>query len=360
MASLTADRFGFSVRFTVPGQPRRRVRLSGMGQDRAGLARHHVEVLIRARKLVQPVPVMTLDWLYRSGPPNLQQALAESGVLDNRRLLGDAGRAWILERIGAANHPKRVEACERLLDSLIDALGDVELESITHEQLSEWAREIDGAENTVTGYVRLAQQLFAWTVEQRLLSTSPAAELQGVYVASDKLVEVSAETVRQLMEIVDPELRLFLALARWGGLRLAEIPRLMAEDVDWAKGELSVRESKRAKSGYSRRLIPLFDELKGPLLQLQGNQQLVMPALARLSQSGVTDRVERAAGQLGIKLWPRPWQNMRATRETELIRENPENIVDVCKWIGNSPQVALKHYAIARSSALRRAAGEAT
>lgn len=359
MASLTADKYGFALRFQMPGQPRRKVRLTGWGAERAELAKHHVEVLLRAHKLRQPVPVLTLDWLYHSGPPNLQAALAAAEVLEDRRLLGDAGRAWILARIKAANVEKRIDKCERVLDSLVASLGDVELESITHEQLTEWAHELDGAENTVTDFIRLAQQLFGWAVRERLLSASPAAELQSSYVTSDKLVEVSAETVRRLMAAADPELRAFLALARWGGLRLAEIPRVMAEDIDWDKGEITVRESKRAKSGYTRRLIPLFPELRAPLLELRSHPDLIMPTLAALSQSGVSDRVERIAEQLNVELWPRLWQNMRATRESELIRENPAGLVEVCKWIGNSPQVALKHYAIAQAGAFRRAAGEA-
>ena len=339
-----------------------KVRLTGWGAERAENAKHHVDVLLRARKLHQPVPVVTLDWLYHNAPLNLQQALAKSGVLENRRSLGDAGRSWILARIKAGNVTKRVEKCERVLDSLIDHLGDIELEAISADALSDWASELDGAENTIADYVRLAQQMLAWCVRERLLVVSPAAGLSAAYITSDRLVEVSAESVRAVMDATsDVELPLFLALARWGGLRLAEIPRVSAEDIDWSRSELTVRESKRAKSGYTRRLIPIFPELRHPLevAQAFAVSGLLMPSLADLSQSGVTDRVERIATRLGIPMWPRPWQNMRATRESELMRQHPDKIVDVCKWIGNSPAVALKHYAIAQANAYRRAAGEA-
>ena len=37
-----------------------------------------------------------------------------------------------------------------------------------------------------------------------------------------------------------------------------------------------------------------------------------------------------------------PFQNMRASRQTELEQKFPTYVV--CKWLGNTPHVALKHY----------------
>jgi hypothetical protein len=40
---------------------------------------------------------------------------------------------------------------------------------------------------------------------------------------------------------------------------------------------------------------------------------------------------------------PKLFHNLRASRESELMREY--DLATVCKWIGNSPVVAGKHYA---------------
>ena len=48
--------------------------------------------------------------------------------------------------------------------------------------------------------------------------------------------------------------------------------------------------------------------------------------------------IERA----GLKPWPKLFQNMRASRQTELEETFPTHVV--CKWMGNSPKVAQKHY----------------
>src|SRR5262249_42219374 len=50
----------------------------------------------------------------------------------------------------------------------------------------------------------------------------------------------------------------------------------------------------------------------------------------------------RYVRRAGLKPWPKLFQNMRATRETELAQDYPLHVV--CEWIGNSKAVATKHY----------------
>ena len=44
----------------------------------------------------------------------------------------------------------------------------------------------------------------------------------------------------------------------------------------------------------------------------------------------------------GLKPWPKPFQNLRSTRETELADQFPIQVV--CDWIGNTEAIASKHY----------------
>ena len=44
----------------------------------------------------------------------------------------------------------------------------------------------------------------------------------------------------------------------------------------------------------------------------------------------------------GLAPWPKLFQNLRSTRETDLAEEHPIQVV--CAWIGNSPRIAAKHY----------------
>lgn len=46
--------------------------------------------------------------------------------------------------------------------------------------------------------------------------------------------------------------------------------------------------------------------------------------------------------RVGLKPWPKTFQNLRSTRETELAEEYPLHVVTA--WLGNSEPVAAKHY----------------
>jgi len=50
----------------------------------------------------------------------------------------------------------------------------------------------------------------------------------------------------------------------------------------------------------------------------------------------------RIISRAGLSAWPRLFHNLRASRETELVREHPIHVV--CAWIGNSERVARRHY----------------
>jgi hypothetical protein len=66
-------------------------------------------------------------------------------------------------------------------------------------------------------------------------------------------------------------------------------------------------------------------------------------------------QLERIINKAGLKRWPKLFQNLRSTRETELAERWPEHVV--CAWIGNSKAVAREHYLQVTEEHLERAAG---
>ena len=66
--------------------------------------------------------------------------------------------------------------------------------------------------------------------------------------------------------------------------------------------------------------------------------------------------MKRIIEKAGLEPWSKLFQNCRSTRETELFKMTGGNVKAVCSWIGNSPQVAMAHYAQLTEADMKEAA----
>lgn len=51
---------------------------------------------------------------------------------------------------------------------------------------------------------------------------------------------------------------------------------------------------------------------------------------------------EKIIRRAGLQPWPKLFQNLRASRETELVESYPVQVVT--SWLGNTPNIAMRHY----------------
>jgi integrase len=136
------------------------------------------------------------------------------------------------------------------------------------------------------------------------------------------------------------------ALARYGGLRCpSELVTLKWSDIDRKKGRFVVYETKR-KRHVETRETPLFPELR-PFLEAcfraKDRDAIKVVTRVRCTKTNLRTQMERILERAGIKQWPKLFQNLRSTRETELVQQgHPVHVV--CTWLGNTPKVAEKHY----------------
>ncbi|NBP81103.1 site-specific integrase [bacterium] len=139
----------------------------------------------------------------------------------------------------------------------------------------------------------------------------------------------------------DNEWRLIFALSRFGGLRCpSETLELKWRDIDWEGGRIVIRESKT-----KMRTIPLFPEVRTYLeLAFDAAPEGAEYVIQRYRGANCNLRTQllRILTRVGLSAWPRLFHNLRASRETELVREYPIHVV--CAWIGNSERVARRHY----------------
>lgn len=75
----------------------------------------------------------------------------------------------------------------------------------------------------------------------------------------------------------------------------------------------------------------------------------------RSANQNLRTTFEKIIKRAGLVPWPRLFQNLRASRETELMAKYPAK--DVSSWIGNSVPIAMKHYAMATDESFHSATG---
>jgi len=152
-------------------------------------------------------------------------------------------------------------------------------------------------------------------------------------------------TVEQIDSVIssteDVELRAVIALSRWGGLRTPSEPfALEWSHIDWQRLRITVPAVKT-----KLRELPLFPELVPYLKALHesGVQNLfVFPRLRQFTDANLRKQMSRLIRRSGMTVWPKLFQNIRSSRQTELEERFPRKTV--CAWMGNSETVADQHY----------------
>ena len=75
-----------------------------------------------------------------------------------------------------------------------------------------------------------------------------------------------------------------------------------------------------------------------------------------IGSKNLRQQMGRIIDRSGQDRWPRIFQNLRASRETELCQRFPLHVV--AAWLGNTPKVAEKHYLDVTEEDFQRAAAE--
>ena len=157
----------------------------------------------------------------------------------------------------------------------------------------------------------------------------------------------------------DASWRLLIALSRFGGLRIpSEVRELRWSDIDWDNRSMRIRSPKTERhEGGDVRTVPIFEELVRPLMDAfdvaREGEEYVVSELRSITN--VNPQLRRIIERAGLEPWPRAWHNLRASRQTELVREYPINTA--CAWIGNSKLIASGHYLQTTDADWERAVG---
>lgn len=153
----------------------------------------------------------------------------------------------------------------------------------------------------------------------------------------------------------DAEWRLIFALARFGGLRVpSELLALRWRDIDWGASRFRVTSPKKAHAGKASRTVPIFPELL-PYLRdaFEAAEDGAEYVISKHRNTNLRTRLGKIIRRAGLEPWPKLFMNLRASCETELVKEHPIHVVT--DWLGNTPSVAAKHYLQTTEADYRRA-----
>ncbi len=356
MASITTDKSGNrAVQFVAGDGKRRTIRLGRTAMKQANEIRLKVEAMHAAKVSGLPLDGETAAWVARLGD-NLAKKLARAGLIAERTAanvpyVGDFATIFLDSKPHIKQTTRRT--FQVALDRITDAMGPKKrLTDIDEETMLAAIAKLkaDGyAPAFIAKLVTVGKAMFRCAVRRGLLDKNPLEYIAaGSQVNKARNQFIPAATVHKLLgALPDAEWRLAVALARWGGLRIpSELFSLQPAHVLWDQNKLIVPTPKLEHlPGRDVRIIPLFAEIK-PFLEeaweaLPPGSDYLTPRLRTMS-GNLSTQLRKYIRRAGLEEWPRLWQNLRASRATELADAFPSHVA--AAWLGHTSEIADRHY----------------
>ena len=356
MASIGKDPNGHRRILFVAGDGRRKtIRLGKMNAKHAGEFRTKVEDLITAQFANRSMEDETAVWLGKL-ENKMHARLAAVGLV-KPRTTGQTRLIPFLDAYLESRPDYKYRSRENMGQVrrwFIAFFGEnVDMRNVgpaEAEDFFAFMQKNDLNENTARRHIGRARQLFRAAIRRGILRTVNPFEGMSVTVRADKERQffITQEAAAKLIDACpNTQWKLLVALSRYGGLRCpSEHLMLKWTDVDWGRNRIRVPSPKTERhAGKDCRIIPIFPELRPWLLKAfeeaePGSDYVIVRT--RDQSVNLRTHLLRIIARAGLKTWPKPWHNMRSTRQTELAEKYPIHVV--CAWLGNSREVAMEHY----------------
>ncbi len=376
MASITREKNGRrTIQFVGSDRKRRSVRLGKASQRTAEIVRGHVEALVAAAKVGHAIPPETSEWLNKIDA-ELHGRLAAVGLVRPRET---TTLGTMLTR--------SIESRRDVKPATLVVWGQVARDLKRHFGDDRDVRTITRGDAVGFHQSLLSRGLALWTIHRRLeftrmffknavkLELLPASPFEGITQKpgdpGKRRRYVSVADKERLIEAA-PNVwwRAIIALSRFAGMRSpSEVLSLRWVGVDWARGTMRIVSPKTdCHDSGGERTAPIFARLR-PYLEeawdaaAEGQTHVIPEGLYLPAANGprgwngcnLRTTFAKIICRAGLEVWPRPFHNLRASCESDLVREYP--IPTVCKWLGNTVAVAIRHYVDVSDEDVRRAAG---
>ncbi len=353
MASITREANGRrKIRFISVAGKRKPIRLGKITQRTAEAMKVRIENLVSAAITGHALDDETSRWVAGIDEFMANKLVAAKLIPKRESLrLKPFLDAYIKTRCDTKASTRIVYGHTRR--NLISFFGaDKPIRQITQGDADEWRLSLikQGlADNTVRRRSGIAKQFFNAALRKSLITKNPFADLKAAVQANaSRMYFITRKETKAVIDACpDAQWRLLFALSRYGGLRCpSEHLALRWSDVDWQRNRITIHSPKTEHHlGGESRQIPLFPELLPYLREVfeeaePGTTHVI--TRYRDANANLRTQLYRIISKAGLIPWPKLFQNLRSTRETELAEKYPLHVV--CAWIGNSQPVAAKHY----------------
>ena len=365
MASIVHDPNGKKrILFVAPDGVRKAIRLGKMSERGAEAVKFRVEQLLACRLTGHALETDTANWV-KVQSPVLAKKLAAVGLIPkpNAKSVSELGTFLTTFMNGRTDLKPATKIVQgQVIRDLKEFFGESrDVELILPGDADDFKQWLIGrklASTTVHKRLQVAKSFFHALRRRKLIPENP---FEGVKATASGIADrqrfVTRDEIRRVLEACpDHDWQMILVLARYGGLRTpSETLSLRWQDIDWAANRIVVQSPKTEHhAGKAYRAIPLFPELR-PYLErafesAPDGAEFVVDARFRKGALGPAGWLNsnlrttclKIIRRAGLQPWPRVFQNLRASRETELVETYPVHVVT--GWLGNTPKVAMRHY----------------
>ncbi len=377
MASLSTDSAGNRrIIFQRPDGKRKQIRLGSCSKRDAEGIQRIVEQLLEAMYFNRPMPADVAQRV-NGLDDRLAKKLAAVGLIPSRAetvktTLGGFLDAWLASR-KSDHKPGSIISWGQVIKAIKGFFGEGRLLTDVTPADAEAFRQslVDNLRaTTINKRLQHARMFFNHAVRQKLIEDNPFK-----YVShrpgdqSERRAYVpAADVLRAIDHAPSVTWKLLIALSRFAGLRMpSEGFSLRWVDVDWERGRLTVPSPKTEHiPGKAYRVIPLFPQIRPYLEQAfeaapDGAEYVVPEEIRKRAQgpggwanANLRTQFQKIIRRAGLEAWPRLWHSLRASCETDLSREYP--LAVAAKWLGNTKEIAMRHYVDVTDADFERAA----
>ena len=354
MASLSKENNGDSRLQYVAIDGRRKSICLGKQNDRnAGRLQDRVEALISALKTGTILEDHIQKWLITIADTPLAKKLERAGLIKKQLKL--TLEAFIDEYLAFKEQklkPSTLITLKQTRRRITKFLGTkINIADVTEADAEKYQVFLSLQEKlsdaTVARDCKRCREIFDYAKKSRIIRDNPFATLKlPSQENKERMFTVTPEMATKVLDACPSlEWKLIFAMARYGGIRMpSELVKLRWQDILWSENKIIVHSPKTAHQGKPTRIIPLFPELK-PLLEQafdaapEGSVNVIKHCKGTKNyRKGLKEIILKA----GLLPWPKLFNNLRSTRETELAKTY--SLQAATAWIGNTTKIALGHY----------------